>query len=328
MSAGFSPITQTLLNRRSMLGGTAAGAAGLMAGMTSGAEAAGHAQSGGLDLTDPKQNLETLLKLQADLSGEQVVGGFGGYAWMWVPDEGNHLVFGTYGIGCSRIEWNDAEQAYRFYHREILYYTDPQTGEVLDTWHNPVTDRKVEVLHILNDPVNRIYSMKPGPFSPPYPVQTVGDDIVFQIDVFRAEERNPMKRKDYPLHAQQDLYQSAELWGIYGRLSEVSNPDVTSATSHTAWARVGMWLPFMEMGNRPGSMVYHSQSFKMMDGVAGLPKYIREYTEANYPKYLEAPTEWTGMAQNENTWSYSKKIIDQRKAEGRTGSVFGVPEDA
>lgn len=126
MSEGFSPLTQTMLNRRSMMGGTAAGAAGLMAGMGS-ANAGAHAQSSALDLSDPKTNLETLLKLQADLSGEQVVGGFGGYAWMWVPDEDNYLVFGTYGIGCSRIEWNEDEQAYRFYHREVLYYTDPKT---------------------------------------------------------------------------------------------------------------------------------------------------------------------------------------------------------
>jgi hypothetical protein len=317
-----NPFLDLGVNRRTVLGGAAAGAVGLAANTISPTKAA--AQTGGLDLSKPEDNLTALLKLQADLSGEQVVGGFKGYAWAWIPDEGNHKIFGTYGIGCSRLVWDEENQQYNFHHREVLYYTDPVTGDVLDTWHNPITDRKVEVLHILNDPVNRIYSQKPGPFAPPYPNQTVGDDVVFQIDVFRATDRNPMKRKDYPLHAQQDLYQSAELWGIYGRKSEIDNPDVTSASSHTAWGRVGMWLPFMEMGNRPGVMVYHSQSFKMMDGIAGIEKKYREYTEANYPKYLEAPTEWTGLRQNENTWSYSQKEIEKRRAEGRTGSVFGA----
>ena len=318
MNAGLSPFSSPWMNRRNIM----AGAAGLAAlGSFGGASNA--QSSSGLNLEDPMDNMKALLKLQADLSGEQVIGGFGGYAWGWVPGEGNKLLFGTYGIGASRIEWSEEDQQYRFYHREVLYYLDPKTGEVLDTWLNPFTDRKVEVLHILNDPVNRIYSLN-GPFAPPYPYQVVGDDLVFQIDVFRAEDKNPMKRDEFPLHAQQDLYQSAELWGIYGRMSEINNPDVTTATSHTAWARVGMWLPFMEMGNRPGMMVYHSQSFKMMDGVAGLDPKIREYTEKNHPKYLEAPSEWTGMSQNENTWSYSRKIIEQRRAEGRTGSVFGV----
>ena len=319
MNAGLSPFSEPWMSRRNMM----AGAAGMAAlGSFSGASNAQN--SGGLNLDDPKDNLTALLKLQADLSGEQVIGGFAGYAWGWIPGEGNKMLFGTYGIGASRIEWSEEDQHYRFYHREVLYYLDLKTGDVLDTWKNPFTDRNVEVLHILNDPVNRIYSLKPGRFSPPYPYQVVGDDLVFQLDVFRAQDNNPMKRDEYPLHAQQDLYQSAELWGIYGRMGEINNPDVTSASSHTAWARVGMWLPFMEMGNRPGMMVYHSQSFKMLDGVDGLDPKIRAYTEKNHPKYLEAPSEWTGLSQNENTWSYSKKIIDQRRAEGRTGSVFGV----
>jgi hypothetical protein len=112
-------------------------------------------------------------------------------------------------------------------------------------------------------------------------------------------------------------------------MAEVSNPDVTTANNHTAWARNGMWLPFMEMGNRLGHMVYHSQSFKFMNGVSELPKHIRDYTEKHHPKYLEAPKEWLGMSQNENTWSYSKKMIDEKRAAGGggpggKGSIFGV----
>lgn len=323
MNSPFMGMTPPWMNRRNVLQGAAAGAASLAASAASTIKASA-ATAGALDMDNPKDNMTALLKLQADLSGADTIGGFGGYAWGWVPGEGNHLLFGTYGIGASHIEWDAENEAWNFYHREILYYLDPKTGDIIDSWHNPITDRKVEVLHIINDPVNRIYKAKGGRFSPPYPYQINGDDLVFQIDVFRASEINPMKRKDYPLHAQQDLYQSAELWGIYGRMSEVNDPEVTSASSHTAWARVGMWLPFMEMGNRPGQMIYHSQSFKMMDGVAGLPAKYREYTEKNYPEYLESPKEWKGLAENENTWSYSKKEIDRRRANGRSGSVFGI----
>ncbi len=312
-------------SRRNVLTGAAAGAAGFAAPWLAPrmARAVSHSD---FDLEDPKTNLETLLKIQADLSGDQVIGGFGGYAWAWVPNEKNYMIFGTYGIGASRLEYLEDEEAYRFYHREVLYYLDPQTNKILETWKNPITDRTVEVLHILNDPVHRLYRLKGGRFSPPYPYQVYNDDIVFQLDIFRAEENNPMPRKEYPLHSQQSIYQSCELWANYSRLSEVSNPDITSASAHVAWARNGMWLPFMEMGNRPGHMVYHSQSLKLMGGVAELPRNILDYTEKNHPKYLEAPSKWQDLALNENTWSYSKKVIDQRRAEGRTGSVFGVEE--
>lgn len=281
-------------------------------------------RSGNLDLSKPLDNLTALLKLQADLSGKAVIGAFPGKAWGWVPGEGNVLLFNTYGIGSSRLLWNDEDQAFRLYHRELLYYCDPKTGEVLDTWLNPLTGRRMEVLHIFNDPVNRLYSLKPGPFAPPYPYQVQDDRLVFQIDVLRSTEKNPMTRKDYPLQSQQDLYQSGELWAISGSWKEVNDPKVTSAACHTAWARVSMWLPFMEMGNRPGQMIYHSQSFKLMNGAEGLPPAILAYTRQHHPEYLEPPTEWRGVAKNETTWSYSKRIVDERRAAGRevNGSVF------
>lgn len=282
-------------------------------------------RAGPLDLARPLDNLVALLKLQADLSGAPVYGGFPGKAWAWIPDEGTALLFNTYGIGASRLAWSPEDQAFRLMHREALFYCDPKSGEVLDAWTNPLTGARLDVLHILNDPVNRLYTLKGGPLAPPYPYMTNGDRIVFQLDVLRGSEKSPMSRKEYPLHAQQDLYQSGELWAISGSLAEINDPRVTSASCHTSWKRVSPWLPFMEMGNRPGLMIYHSQSFKFMDGWGELPEPIRRYVDRNHPTYLEPPATWDGLAKNENTWTYSKKEIDRRRAagRGRNGSVFG-----
>jgi hypothetical protein len=38
--------------------------------------------------------------------------------------------------------------------REIVFYRDIKTGEILKTWHNPYTDRTVDVVPIANDPFN------------------------------------------------------------------------------------------------------------------------------------------------------------------------------
>jgi len=280
---------------------------------------------GNLDLTKPVDNLTAMLKLQGDLSGEPVLGAFEGQAWGWVPDEQNLKLFGTFGIGCSRVEFNAAENGYRFYHKEVLYYTDLETGKVLDTWVNPMTGYEVEVQHILNDPVHRFYPLSGGRFSPPYPYQVLGDRLVFQMDIFRAQPDNPINRKDYPLHSQQDIYQSAEMWAISGSLEEINDPEKTTAYCHTSWGRIAMWLPFMEMGSRPGFMVYHSQTYSCPNGKADLPDYFRDYTEQNYPQYLEAATEWDNGRQ-ENSWTVTKAEIDKRRAEGRAvgQSVFGV----
>jgi hypothetical protein len=283
-------------------------------------------RAAGVDFMDPKTNLMTLLKLQADLSGKDALSGFPGEAWVWLNGQGNTKVFKTYGIGCSRLE-DMGDGTWRFYHREVLYYCDPKTGEVLTEWTNPFTKKKVEVLHILNDPVNRVYKLKGGLIDPPFPHQIVGDRIVFQLDVLRSTEKNPITRAEYPQQSQQDLYQSGELWAISGSVKEVSNPKVTSAENHTAWARVGMWLPFMEMADRQGVMIYHSQSFKFTQGKSQLPKHILEYTEKNHPQYLEAPKEWKDLRENENTWTYSLKVMKEKEAAGKRqpdGSIFGI----
>jgi hypothetical protein len=281
-------------------------------------------RAGNLDLTKPLDNLTALLKLQADLSGAPVYSGFPGKVWSWVPGEGNTLLFNTYGIGASKLEYSAEDKVYRFLHREALYYCDPRSGEVLSDWRNPLTGDTVEVLHILNDPVNRQYSLSGGPFAPPYPYQVYGDRVIFQIDVLRSTEKNPITRREYPLHAQQDLYQSGELWAITGSRRQLDDPRVTSAECHTSWKRIAMWLPFMEMGDRPGVLIYHSQSYKFMRGWSELPANIRTFTERNHAQYLEAPAKWEGLGRNETTWSYSKRIIDERRAQGRArgASVF------
>ena len=109
-----------------------------------------------------------------------------------------------------------------------------------------------------------------------------------------------------------------------GRVSEVMDPAVTSASCVTSWARVGQWLPFMEMGRRPGVMVYHSDSYKLLQGVEQIPADILAYTEKNHPKYLTAPTEWQSLALNESQLSVSKREIDSRRgdADGPVGPVF------
>jgi len=274
-----------------------------------------------LDLDDPEDNLKALLKLQADLSGADAIGGFPGEVWGWVPGEGNKLLFRTYGIGASHIE--RVENGWRFYHRELVYYLDPASGEILNTWVNPYTTRRVEVMHILNDPVHRLYPIKGGRFSPPWPYTVMGDDLVFRISIFSFRD-SVLPRLDYPVHSANDKYQAAELWMMNGRISEVMNPDVTSASCVTSWSRVGQWLLFMEMGNRPGFMVYHSDAYKLLGGVSDIPPEILAYTEKHHSKYLESPKTWQSLELNQGQESVSKGEIDKRWGDTPypVGSIF------
>ena len=122
-----------------------------------------------------------------------------------------------------------------------------------------------------------------------------------------------MPRKDYPLYSQSNYQQHAELWGVQGRKSQAIDPNVTSASSTTSWTRIGQWLPWMEMGNRPGLIAYHSHTYKLMGGVGDLPRDILKYTEKNYPEYLESPKEWVDPRNNQSSYSEFKKMVDERR---------------
>ncbi|MEC7804590.1 MAG: DUF1838 family protein, partial [Pseudomonadota bacterium] len=151
----------SLLTRRTAMSGLALGGAGLMAaGMSAPPTLAKTDWT--LDLDSAEDNCKAMIKLQADLSGADTLGGFAGDVWAMVPNEGNFHVFNTYGIGASHVEYRPAEQAWRFYHREALLYLDPQTNEILDSWYNPFTEQRVEVLHIINEHVNRYYEVGSG----------------------------------------------------------------------------------------------------------------------------------------------------------------------
>jgi hypothetical protein len=80
-----------------------------------------------------------------------------------------------------------------------------------------------------------------------------------------------------------------------------------------SWSRVADWLPFMEMGNAPGKMVFHSHSLKLMDGPRELPRKILDYIEKNHSEYLTAPTVWNGPQMTSSAQVF-KAIIDKRRA--------------
>ena len=52
---------------------------------------------------------------------------------------------------------------------------------------------------------------------------------------------------------------------------------------------------------------------KLRGGASELPRYILDYTEKHYPKYLEAPTEWNGPEMKSQAGEF-KKVIDAREA--------------
>ena len=260
-----------------------------------------------VDLTDPRDLVDAYVRTVGDTSGEETFMYASVVVMAMVPGERGQKLFALEVIGASRFL--PIEGGYQRLHREVGLYTDLGTGDVMTTWMNPMLDRDVEVIHIQNDPVNFRYTVdqQSGPFRVLY--DDFGDLIAFHREI-PLRYPSALSRKEYPLHSAGDWYEAAELFNSFARRDELDDDTLTSVREFGTWSRVGPWLPWMEMGDRPGYLLYHGRSKKLMGGITEIPPRLRTWMEENAPDYLAAPTKFEEP--NETSWTYFKKVLDQQ----------------
>jgi hypothetical protein len=263
-----------------------------------------------LDLNQPQDNLRAFIKTRASLEPEEVFFGWTGGVFSYVPDQRGRHLFCFAGFNVARAV--QVEGGYDLLTREAAFYQDVEGGQILQRWQNPFTGQTQPVVHVWNDPVNQKlrHEWKGQGLTRPY-TDLGNGDICWPIDVFLSYP-SPLPQDEYPLYSQSDTYQGGELFQFYVRREDLEDESLSSAPCLISWARIGPWLPWMEMADRPGHLVYHCRGKKLPGGAADLPAQIREYVEVTQPKFLSAPDAFTGP--NETSWSYFKKWLAERQA--------------
>jgi hypothetical protein len=130
---------------------------------------------------------------------------------------------------------------------------------------------------------------------------------------------SPISREEFPLNVQHDMYQGSELTMYHASDRDLQNPDLTSAPAQVTFARIGQWEPFMEMGNRPGHMVFHAAGKKLAGGateLARLDPRFHAYIVDGHPEYLRSPEQWQPGTVSQ--WDAFKKL-----KEGGSGDRAG-----
>lgn len=258
-----------------------------------------------MNLPDPNEALRALLKARASLDGSDVVTWFAGDVYAWIPGEAARApLFGLEGYNVARAV--QVEGGFDLLTREAVFYLDPRTRQIIDSWENPWSGEKVDVVHIWNDPVNqRLRAQMPwGPFR--VPTYELAGETTFKLDVFLAYP-NPLPPAEFPAESGSDLYQAAELFGFTCATQALEDPDIDDAPMHCSWTRIAPWLPFMRMGERPGHLVYHAEGRKVPGGFDGLPAFVKERVERDAPTYRSAPTEFSEP--NATSWTEYRKRL-------------------
>lgn len=268
---------------------------------------ASEATSLDLDLDDPKDNMTAFLKVRGSLDeNEEVIYYANGKIYGFVGGERDKPLMGfeMYNIG-RNVKVGDYD--YQLLTNEVLLYTDLVTGEVLETFQNPYTGKEVDVLHVWNAPVNQEQKLqgKYGPWGVSH--TKLGDDMIcMNADIFLAYP-SPLTKKEYPENSQSDLYEAAELFQFFFSEKDINNPNLHSVNVAISWTRLGPWLPWLNMGQRPGNMVYQGAGYKLSEkDYDTMPKVLRDYVMTHKPEYRHAPKTFT--APNETSWTYYKKM--------------------
>lgn len=271
-----------------------------------------------LDPAKPEDALQIMKRVQCGISEDKpAVFHWSGNIYGRSPGQPDKLLFKGEGMNIRRcVEVNDPERGkgWRMVSREVMLMLDPVTGEVLRQWTNPYTGQTVEVMHIHNDPVNGRPNFARNADGSPYRIAALREAGPWVFMPFEAPLFYPNPLQGAYQNYVGGTYHAMEIFDFAALKSELYNPKTPTAYPMVSWVRVSQWAPWMEMGDRPGQMVFNAMGRKLPGGFEELPEVLKREIRANYPIYEDAPPK-DDMRPNETTWSKFKTLMEARKAQ-------------
>tara|TARA_B100001105_G_scaffold77917_1_gene61666 strand:- start:231 stop:1106 length:876 start_codon:yes stop_codon:yes gene_type:complete len=266
------------------------------------------------ELSPGKGYLTASRKITCSLKDNQpIVYWWYGRVYSRVPGERDKLLFRVEGMNirqCATIEDDKRGLGFRMVSRELLFYQDPKTGEILDTWDNPWTGDTVEVLHVANDPVNWGNTYELDKNGDPYQMDlSIHGDYWWDTSTIPLFYKNPLGG-DYQDYVG-GIYHATEMFNTTGNVSDLTDDSKDTAEVRVGWERMSDWLPWMKMSGRTGIVYFHTFGRKL-ESFDQLPESFKYEIEKNYPKYKQPPP-IDDQRKNETSWTYFKKTLSNNK---------------
>lgn len=315
MSSQF--IDDLMSNRREALGSIAAV---MLAGSAAAADMKPTPNNGGLDFSDPRDNLYAFGKINSGY-GEPLIGAYHGIQYARIGNQRLIPLFGYCGTGAAMAEFDPVAGTLKRKSRETAFFTDLRTGEPMDTWKNPFTEETVEVYHFYNPSLASTIgtqmapivlgtandsptlfnegSVFPGadgkvPFQMPF-MQVGEDDILMSWD-YTHDYTNPVDPKGWPKASVGPRVSPSEHFTYYVSKRELEDRSLPTVRARAGFSRQSNWWPWMRMGGskfQDGVMISRMFSHKGLKGTAEVHPKILKYLEKHAPEYLEAPKDFT-----------------------------------
>ncbi len=247
------------------------------------------AQAASLDYDNPHDLLTALVKLRGSIDGTLVFWWLRGIRYGVIGAEVTPL-FQTNAASIQRFEAQD-DGSYMATFLEASYYTNIETGELLNEWRNPYTNKLNKVESILLGPVKNRLTVDgmSAPEDPPGvtmemsshigPAVVVGDDIWIKADT-KAE----IVTKD----GSRPTYHGNDLSTYQGRKSEVEDESRPSAAATVHYQSATDWRSWMGLENVSGHLMARAVGRK----VQSADEFPQEYlalVEREHPGLFDDP---------------------------------------
>jgi len=258
-----------------------------------------------IDFTNPIWNRDTWARIQGDLNPEnQKIGDVRGVIIGVKPGEKSKELCGFEAFLATRLVPQE-DGTIRRLNKEVIFYTNPRTGEIIEEWTNPWTGEVVNVVQVANDPFNYTISewliLAPEDFGGDKKVEPRKIPLIFpwhqmspthlslstDMHLYYPNAMNPEK---WVRESSGPMVQVSEMMRYCVPIAEVENPELTSVSFTGTWNRITPWMPWMLMGQEPGHTLYVGSMTGGPDDSVISPQALA-YAEKNYPQFLSAPTE-------------------------------------
>lgn len=272
-----------------------------------------------LNLDDPDEVIRLNLRLHCNENeGEYSLFWWQGNMYSRVQGERDRVLFGVQGMNIGQcVSYRDPVRGlcYRSISRELMFYLDPQTGEVVREWENPWTGETLEVVHVANDPPGRGHVCARDENGNPTAVSRYffkDGKLMHGGGAARLFYANPLGG-DFQEYVG-GTYHAMELGSSATPIERVLDDSIGYVNDRViSWGRVSQWLPWMAMGSREGWVFFHTAGMRL-DSVDELPEVMQAEMRLNHPHYFEPPP-MDYERPRETSWTVFRDHLERRRAE-------------
>jgi len=217
------------------------------------------------DIDSPKDNITAWVKLDADISGKEVLRFGHLMAYGQPTGEQSRKLFQLISVtkkAYRKLDNGDFES--RTWGCGL--YADAETGKIIDEFTNPYTNKTIKLKPYCSNISGSLFSSKTGMSSTAnFQMDSTVFDRPYLLDWNvvgdKATVSRPAATKWLEKRSGKTKYETS----VDTKMSDLSNPELTSIDAPYHYTLSTEWMTMLGMGKRPGSMLWVGGNTKHFD---------------------------------------------------------------